>query len=89
MKATWYDRQGKAPEVIQYGNLPTPEPAADEVLVQIHASAVNPSDTKKRSGWGGMGMGFDLLTNSKKVVRRSAKSSFPSSLESIQKSDFF
>jgi NADPH:quinone reductase len=61
MKATWYDRQGKAPEVIQYGDLPTPEPAANEVLVQIHASAVNPSDTKKRSGWGGMGMGFDRV----------------------------
>jgi NADPH:quinone reductase len=61
MKATWYDQQGKAPEVIQYGDLPTPEPAANEVLVQIHTSAVNPSDTKKRSGWGGMRMGFDRV----------------------------
>jgi NADPH:quinone reductase-like Zn-dependent oxidoreductase len=48
MKATWYDQQGKAPEVIQYGDLPTPETAADEVLMQVHALAVNPSDTKKR-----------------------------------------
>jgi NADPH:quinone reductase len=61
MKATWYDRQGKALEVIQYGDLPIPEFSADQVLVQIHASAVNPSDTKKRSGWGGMGMGFDRV----------------------------
>jgi NADPH:quinone reductase len=61
MKSTWYDRQGAATEVLQYGELPTPEPTEQEVLVQIHASAVNPSDTKKRSGWGGMTMGFDRI----------------------------
>jgi NADPH:quinone reductase len=62
MKAAWYDRQGAASEVLQYGELPTPEPLENEVLVQISASAVNPSDTKKRSGWGGMMMGFDRIT---------------------------
>ncbi len=61
MKAIWYDRQGKATEVIQYGDLPTPKPSPEEVLVQVHTSAVNPSDTKKRSGWGGMEMGFDRI----------------------------
>jgi NADPH:quinone reductase len=61
MKAVWYDRQGDAAAVLQYGDLPTPEPSANEVLVQIHTSAVNPSDTKKRRGWGGMGMGFERI----------------------------
>jgi NADPH:quinone reductase len=61
MKAAWYDRQGAATTVIQYGELPTPSPGADQVLVQVYASAVNPSDTKKRSGWGGMTMGFDRI----------------------------
>lgn len=53
MYAAWYDRQGAAREVIQLGELPTPNPAANEVRVRVHASGVNPSDTKYRSGWGG------------------------------------
>lgn len=32
-------------------DLPSPQPAAGEVLVEIHASGVNPHDVKKRSGW--------------------------------------
>ena len=31
----------------------TPEPAADQVLVKISASGVNPLDTKIRAGQGG------------------------------------
>lgn len=50
MKAAWYERKGPAREVLTVGERPTPEPAAGEVRVRIHRSAVNPSDTKQRGG---------------------------------------
>lgn len=49
MKAVWYDRAG-GPEVLTYGDLPTPSPAPGEVLVRLATSGVNPSDWKTRSG---------------------------------------
>jgi NADPH2:quinone reductase len=53
MRAVWYERCGPAAEVLQFGELPRPQPGPDEVLVRVHASGVNPHDTKKRSGWAG------------------------------------
>jgi NADPH:quinone reductase-like Zn-dependent oxidoreductase len=50
MKAVWYERNGPAREVLQYGDMPDPEPGPGEVRVRIHASGVNPSDWKTRSG---------------------------------------
>lgn len=50
MKAAFYDRNGPADEVLQVGEMPKPMPAAGEVLVRVHASGVNPSDVKSRSG---------------------------------------
>lgn len=50
MKAVWYDDPGPAHEVLHLGDLPKPQPKAGEVLVRIHATAVNPSDTKSRNG---------------------------------------
>ncbi len=58
MQAAWYEKQGAAKDVINYGEMPIPSPEAGEVLVKIYASGVNPSDTKSRSGWGGLGMPF-------------------------------
>ena len=58
MQASWYEKQGEAKDVIQYGEMPVPDLKADEVLVKIYASAVNPSDTKSRSGWGGIETSF-------------------------------
>ncbi|MER3416104.1 MAG: quinone oxidoreductase [Gemmataceae bacterium] len=49
MRAAYYERTGP-PEVIQYGELPTPRPGAGEVLVRVAAAAVNPIDTYIRSG---------------------------------------
>ena len=48
MKAAWYERNGPAADVLVVGDMPTPTPAAGEVLVRVHASGVNPSDVKSR-----------------------------------------
>ena len=49
MKAAFYEQTG-APEVIQYGDLPKPEPKEGEVLVRVGAASLNPIDTYIRSG---------------------------------------
>ena len=49
MKAAFI-RQTGAPSVIEYGELPTPEPGPAEVLVRATAVAVNPIDTYIRAG---------------------------------------
>lgn len=50
MRAIIYDRFGAADEVLQFQKIPTPAPAAGEVLVRIKMSGVNPSDVKARAG---------------------------------------
>jgi NADPH:quinone reductase len=50
MRAAWYDRKGPAREVLTVGELERPEAGPGQVLVRLHASAVNPSDTKQRGG---------------------------------------
>ncbi len=50
MKAAWYDHKGAAREVLVVGQLPVPEARPGEVLVEMKASGINPSDTKGRGG---------------------------------------
>ena len=50
MHATWYEKNGPAAEVMIAGDLPDVAPAAGEVRVRLHTSAVNPSDVKARGG---------------------------------------
>src|SRR5690606_13332374 len=38
------------PEVLQYAEVPIPEPAADDVLIQVAYAGVNPADWKNRQG---------------------------------------
>jgi NADPH2:quinone reductase len=38
------------PEVLRYEDVPTPAPAAGQVLVKVHAVGVNPVETYQRSG---------------------------------------
>ncbi|MBJ3778149.1 NADPH:quinone reductase [Acuticoccus mangrovi] len=57
MKAAWYERTGPAHEVLTVGEIPAPTLAAHEVLVRVRASAVNPADHKRRSGWLGTALG--------------------------------
>lgn len=62
MKAAWYESKGAAREVLRVGERPTPQPAPGEVRVRVHRSAVNPSDTKSRSGLrGGPTMEFPFI----------------------------
>lgn len=49
MKAAYFNEPG-APDIIQYGDLPTPEPNGTEVLVKVNAVSVNPIDTYIRNG---------------------------------------
>lgn len=49
MKAIYYSEYGSA-DVLRYGEQPTPEPQADELLVRVHASSINPVDWKIRQG---------------------------------------
>ena len=50
MKAVWYERTGPAPEVLTYGEMPTPEAGPGEVRVRLKASGVNPADVGRRGG---------------------------------------
>lgn len=43
-------REFGGPEVLKLEEVPTPKPAAGQVLVRIHAAGVNPYDTYMRSG---------------------------------------
>jgi NADPH2:quinone reductase len=43
-------REFGSPDVLKLEEVPTPKPAAGEVLVRIHAAGVNPYDTYVRAG---------------------------------------
>ncbi len=47
-----YSRFGPADEVLEIIQAAKPAPGDGEVLVRLHASGINPSDVKKRAGWG-------------------------------------
>jgi NADPH2:quinone reductase len=50
MKAVWYERTGAAPDVLSYGEMPTPVAGPGEVRVRLEASGVNPADVGRRAG---------------------------------------
>ncbi len=50
MKAAVYDRTGPAAEVLRVTEVDRPEPGPGEVRVRVHASGINPTDVKTRSG---------------------------------------
>ena len=49
MRAIVYERYG-GPEVLQLRELPSPAPGAGEVLLEVHAAALNPKDSLVRKG---------------------------------------
>jgi NADPH2:quinone reductase len=50
MKAVWYERTGAAPDVLTFGDMPTPTAGPGEVRVRLEASGVNPADVGRRAG---------------------------------------
>ena len=48
MKAITYDRYGPV-DVLQFEDIPTPEPEANEVLIRVRATAVTTADWRMRS----------------------------------------
>jgi putative PIG3 family NAD(P)H quinone oxidoreductase len=49
MKAILFDQPGD-PDVLRYGDVPDPPPGGDELLVRVHATAVNRADLLQRRG---------------------------------------
>ena len=50
MRAALYRDMGEAADVFHVEEVDRPEPGPGEVLVRVHASGVNPTDYKARSG---------------------------------------
>jgi NADPH:quinone reductase-like Zn-dependent oxidoreductase len=50
MKAALYEKTGPARDVLTVAETERPEPGPGEVRVRVHASGVNPTDVKARSG---------------------------------------
>jgi NADPH:quinone reductase-like Zn-dependent oxidoreductase len=57
MKASFIRKYG-GPQVLEYGDLPDPVPAAGEIVVDIHAASVNAADWKMRAGQYGAAIRF-------------------------------
>lgn len=58
MKAAYYEKQGEPHDVLILGELADPELGSGEVRVRLHASGLNPTDLKTRTGFNGVPMPF-------------------------------
>src|ERR1700757_5100576 len=58
MKAAWYEKQGRASEVLTVGDMPDPCPGPGELGIRIATSGVNPGDIRKRQDDFGYGMPY-------------------------------
>jgi NADPH2:quinone reductase len=64
MRAAWYDRPGAARDVLDVGDMAAPTPHHGEVLIQVKASGINPSDYKHRGTGGHSGMTARMVPHS-------------------------
>lgn len=53
MKAVFFEEHG-GPDVLRFGEQPTPQPKPGEVLVRLEAAALNHADLFVRAGWPGL-----------------------------------
>jgi NADPH:quinone reductase len=58
MKASWYEKQGVARDVLVVGEMDDPQPRAGEVRIRVAFSGVSPGDVKKREDAFGVGMAY-------------------------------
>ena len=63
MKAAFLDAPG-APDVLRYGDLPTPAPKPGEILIRVASAALNPIDTYVRAGVVNMSLPKPFITGS-------------------------
>ena len=63
MKAILFHTHG-GPEVLEYADFPTPEPARGEVLVRLRAAALNRVDLWTRNGWPGIKLHYPHIPGS-------------------------
>ena len=61
MKAILFDQHG-GPEVLRYGEFPTPELGGGEVLVKLRAAALNRLDLWVREGWPGLTLEYPHIS---------------------------
>ncbi len=61
MKAAFFQATG-TPDVLQFGDLPMPEPKAGELRVKVRVATVNPIDTYLRSGLAALGGPLPFVT---------------------------
>jgi NADPH2:quinone reductase len=61
MKAAFFETTG-TPDVIKFGDVPTPEPLSGEVRVRVLVAAINPIDTYIRSGAAPMALPTPVIT---------------------------
>jgi NADPH2:quinone reductase len=50
MRIAYYEKNGSAADVLQFGTMDDPKPGPGEVRVKLKTSGVNPSDVKTRAG---------------------------------------
>ena len=55
MKALYFEKHGEL-DVVEYGDVPDPEPGPGEVLIRVHACALNFLDIWVRRGWPGLSL---------------------------------
>ncbi len=55
MKAVLFHKHG-GPDVLQYTDIPTPQPKPGEALIRLHAAALNFVDILVREGWPGLNL---------------------------------
>lgn len=61
MKAIYFEQHGTA-DVLQYGDLPEPQPQSGEALVRVRAVALNHLDIWVRRGWRGLSLTMPHVT---------------------------
>ncbi len=64
MQAVLFRCYGAPDEVLEVASVPKPQPAANQLLVEVKAAGVNPLDWHLMRGWLAAGCGLGMLATS-------------------------